>query len=143
MPPIFGSGGAAMAYLKPPAFQRLLFNKLAMRFGFGGSQTLVTTGRKSGKPVSIPVVPVTVRGQKYLVSTRGEAFWVKNLRASGAGELRAKGKVERFQATEVPIAERPPIIEAYRPVAGRVVEGYFKQLPDPADHPVFRLDPLA
>jgi hypothetical protein len=27
-------------------------------------------------------------------------------------------------------------------VAGREVNGYFRQLPDPADHPTFRLDPL-
>jgi hypothetical protein len=29
----------------------------------------------------------------------------------------------------------------YRPLAGKVVEGYWRQLPDDADHPVFALTP--
>ncbi len=129
-----------MAYLKPPAFQRAVFNKLSMKFGLGGAVKLTTTGRKSGAKSSVPVVPVSVDGKRYLVSTRGEAFWVRNLRANPACELHAKGKVERLRVTEIPTAARPPIIAAYRPVAGRVVEGYFKALPDPADHPVFLIE---
>ena len=35
--------------------------------------------------------------------------------------------------------ERPPILDAYREKAGRAVESHFKALPDPADHPVFRI----
>lgn len=37
--------------------------------------------------------------------------------------------------------ERPPVIAAYRALAGKTVEAYWRKLPDPADHPVFRLDP--
>ncbi len=36
---------------------------------------------------------------------------------------------------------RPAIIEAYRSKLGKVVEGYFRDLPDAADHPVFKLSP--
>jgi hypothetical protein len=49
--------------------------------------------------------------------------------------------VEQFRATEVPADERAPVIAAYRAVAGRAVASFFRALPDPADHPVFRLDP--
>jgi hypothetical protein len=38
---------------------------------------------------------------------------------------------------------RSPVITAYVARAGRTVEGYFRTLPDPADHPVFRVEPAA
>jgi hypothetical protein len=129
-----------MAYLRPPAFQRKVFNRLAMRFGIGGSQTLAIRGYRSGEERVVPVIPVEHGGARYVVSARGESYWVKNLRASGTAELRGKGG-GRFRATEVPVEERAPIIEAYRAKAGRTVTGYWKKLPDPADHPVFRLEP--
>ena len=72
------------------------------------------------------------------MSTRGESDWVKNLRAAGGGELRRKGQAEKVRAVELPVEERPPVIAAYRAKAGREVDTYFKKLPDPADHPVFR-----
>ena len=34
-----------------------------------------------------------------------------------------------------------PVIAAYQAFAGRAVASFFVRLPDPADHPVFRLDP--
>jgi hypothetical protein len=47
---------------------------------------------------------------------------------------------QRFRATEIPAAEREPILDTYRSVAGRHVRTYFHELPDPADHPVFRIE---
>jgi hypothetical protein len=44
-------------------------------------------------------------------------------------------------AREIPVEERAPVIAAYRPLAGKVVEGYWKQLPGDADHPTFALTP--
>ncbi|HEY4002179.1 MAG TPA: nitroreductase/quinone reductase family protein [Candidatus Xenobia bacterium] len=129
-----------MAYLKPNAFVKSVFNKLAMMFGIGGAVTLIVKGRKSGTPQSIPVIPVEQGGARYIVSTRGESEWVRNLRATGSCELQVGGKSTTYSATEIPAPERPPIIEAYRKVAGeKVVGGYFATLPDPADHPTFRL----
>ena len=46
-----------------------------------------------------------------------------------------------YVATEVPVEQRGPIIAVYRPLAGKVVEGYWKQMPDDADHPTFALSP--
>jgi hypothetical protein len=65
---------------------------------------------------------------------------VRNARSAGSVELRRGGRGELFAAVEVPVGERGPIIDAYRAKAGRMVEGYWKRLPDPADHPTFRLE---
>lgn len=130
-----------MAYLKPPLMTRRVLNPLAMRFGLGGTATLVVPGRRTGAPLRVPVIPVAHEGARYLVSTRGESDWVRNLRAAGTGELRTKGSAEPFRAVELPVDERPPVLEAYRAKAGRTVGGYFAKLPDPGDHPVFRLEP--
>jgi hypothetical protein len=82
------------------------------------------------------VIPVEHGGVRYLVSPRGEAEWVRNLRAAGGrGQLDAAP----FQASEVPVSERAPILAVYAAVAGRAVTSHFAALPDPADHPVFRL----
>jgi len=88
----------------------------------------------------VPVIPVEYAGARYLVSPRGETDWVRNLRAAGQGELGGRGGSEEFRATEVPVEDRPAIIAAYRAVAGRAVTSLFKALPDPADHPVFRIE---
>ena len=131
-----------MAYLKPPLIVRRVFNPLAMLFGLGGAITLVVPGRTTGEPRRLPVIPVEVNGVRYLVSTRGESDWVRNLRAAGGrGEQRSKALSGAFVATEIPVEQRPDILRAYRRVAGKTVNAYFKKLPDPADHPVFRIDP--
>lgn len=132
-----------MAYLEPPFFVRAVFNPLAMRFGIGGTETLVVPRRRSGMEQRIPVVAVDAHGVTHVVSTRGESDWVKNLRASGACELRGRAGRRRFAAAEVPVEERAPILAAYRIRAGRTVDAYFEKLPDPADHPVFALTPAA
>ena len=126
-----------MAYLKPPWFTAKVFNKLAMATGVGNSETLTLTKRGSKQPQQIPVVVPEVGGVKYLVSTRGESDWVKNVRADPHVKLGDTAYI----ATEIPVEQRAPILAAYRPLAGKVVEGYWRQLPDDADHPVFALAP--
>jgi deazaflavin-dependent oxidoreductase (nitroreductase family) len=130
-----------MAYLKPNAFTRKVFNPVAARFGIGGSTTLVVPRRRTGAAQRIPVIPVEHEGSRYIVSTRGESDWVRNMRAAGGGEIESKGNLEAFRATEVPVEQREPILAAYREKAGKMVDTYWKQLPDPGDHPVFRVDP--
>jgi deazaflavin-dependent oxidoreductase (nitroreductase family) len=130
-----------VAYLKPPLFVRRLFNPLVIRFGFAGAETVVVTGRRSGQPREAPVRPLSYDGARYLVSTYGEADWVRNLRAAGGrGELRRGGTVRAFSASEVPVDERQPIIDAYCKTSSGFVKSYFKKLPDAVDHPVFRIN---
>lgn len=105
----------------------------------GGSETLTVTKRISKQPQRIPVVVPEVGGVKYLVSTRGETEWVRNVRANPdvlVGE-------RTYVAREMPVEQRGPVIAAYRPLAGKVVESYWRQLPSDADHPVFALTPKA
>jgi len=126
-----------MAYLKPPWFVTNVFNRVARLTGIGGSQTLTITRRASGEPQRIPVVVPVVDGVRYLVSTRGESQWVRNVRVNPVIWL---GK-DRYRACEVPVERRAPIIAAYRPLAGKVVDEYWRELPDDVDHPVFALAP--
>jgi len=110
-----------------------------MATGAVHSQTLTVMKRFSKQPQKIPVTPVEVDGVKYLVSTRGEAEWVKNVRVDPNVTLTTKSRTTKYVANETPVANRPPILNAYKSHAGKVVEGYFRKLPDPSDHPVFTL----
>jgi hypothetical protein len=75
------------------------------------------------------------------VSPRGETDWVRNVRAAGGyAELRGPDGAARVRATEIPVAERPPVIAVYQERTGRGSVSHFKALPDPADHPVFRIE---
>jgi hypothetical protein len=56
--------------------------------------------------------------------------------------LARKGKVETFQASEIAVPDRAAIIAAYRKVCGRTMNPCFTKLPDPSDHPVFRVDEI-
>jgi hypothetical protein len=124
-----------MAYRKPNAFTRRVFNPIAMKLGISGTETLSVPGRRTGKTQRVPVIPIELGGARYLVSPRGETDWVRNLRAAGEAELNG----ERFEAVEVPVGERGPILDRYQEVAGRAVASHFKALPGASDHPTFRI----
>ncbi|MCL2535740.1 MAG: nitroreductase/quinone reductase family protein [Nocardiaceae bacterium] len=128
-----------MTYLKPPLFVRQVFNRIALATGISGTEKVTVTRRRSGTPQSVPIIPVDVGGVRYLVSTRGESEWVRNVRATPTVDIGGKRGTVRYTATEVPVAERDPIIAAYRVKAGKTVEGYWQKLPAATDHPVFAL----
>jgi hypothetical protein len=96
---------------------------------------------RSKQPQTIPVTPVDVGGVKYLVSTRGESQWVKNVRVDPIVTLKTRSGTTKYVAHETPVENRQPILIAYKVKAGKVVDGYFRKLPDPADHPIFTLTP--
>ena len=76
--------------------------------------TLEVVGRRSGRPVSFPLVMVVVGGQRYLVSMLGaEVAWVRNLRAANGRALLRHGRTERVRLEEIPVAERGPVLKAY------------------------------
>ena len=130
------------AYIRPGFFLARIVNPINRWLGL--SPLLIVPGRRSGAPRSVPIGrPFEHSGARYLVAGRGETHWVRNLRAAGLGELRIRGAAERFRAVEVEGIERDRIIAAYREKLGRAVNGYFEQIPDPAGHPVFRIEPIA
>src|ERR1700757_2262379 len=110
-----------------------------MATGIADTETLTVTKRDSKEPQKIPVLTVDVDGTKYLVSTRGESQWVKNIRANPDITISNKSGTTGYTAREIPEQDRQRILTAYREKAGRTVEGYFRKLPHDADHPVFAL----
>ena len=76
--------------------------------------TLEVTGRKSGRPVSLPVVVAIVDGEGYLVSMLGEHVqWVHNVRAASGRAVLKSGRREEVHLEEVPTNRRAPILKAY------------------------------
>jgi deazaflavin-dependent oxidoreductase (nitroreductase family) len=130
-----------MAYLKPPPIETRFFNKLAMHSTLWDVHTLEVARRNAVDPQRVPVIPLEFDGSLFVVSTRGESDWVKNVRAAGIVRLGQRGNFETYDATEVPEDERADILKAYRKKAGREVNGYWKRLPGDPDHPTFKLTP--
>lgn len=104
-------------YQKPGAIDRVFngFMALLARLGISvvGSRVLAVRGRKSGAWRTVPVNLLEHAGSTYLVAPRGETEWVRNLRASGEGELRLGSRRASFRATEVGDADKTPILRAY------------------------------
>lgn len=76
--------------------------------------TLEVVGRRSGRPISFPLVMARVEGERYLVSMLGEdAGWVKNLRAAEGRAVLRHGRSERVRLEDVPVERRAPILRAY------------------------------
>lgn len=130
-------------YLKPPWMQRHVGNRLAPFFRRSLISKLSVRGRRSGRWQTVPVAVLEHAGERYLVSYRGESDWARNLRASRAGRLSKQGRVEEIAVVEVPVPERAPLLDAYRARFGKLptVAGVLDALPDPADHPIFRITP--
>jgi deazaflavin-dependent oxidoreductase (nitroreductase family) len=125
------------AYLKPGFVVSRLVNPPVMRLGL--ATTLAVRGRKSGAWRTAPVNVLELEGERYLVAPRGETQWVRNLRAAGGGELRRRSRSEAFTAVELFGDERRRAVEAYKQRWGSQVKAQFETLPNPDDHPVFRV----
>ncbi|GAB7039047.1 MULTISPECIES: nitroreductase family deazaflavin-dependent oxidoreductase [Catenuloplanes] len=104
---------------RPGRLARWLNRLDAAQYGAGllsprRAVTLEVTGRRTGRPISVPVVVATLGEERYLVSMLGErANWVHNVRASGGRAVLRRGRREPVLLTEVPAAERPPILRRY------------------------------
>jgi deazaflavin-dependent oxidoreductase (nitroreductase family) len=141
-------------YVRPGWFTQHIFNPLVAmitRTGFSvwGSRELRVRGRKSGEWRATPVNLLTYEDDRYLVAPRGTTQWVRNLRVAKQGELRVGRRVEPFEATEIPDADKPPILRAYlgrwKAEVGIFFGGVSAKSPEEdlrriaADHPVFRI----
>lgn len=105
-------------------------------------------GRKSGQPRKHAVNTVEVEGQRYLVSTRGNAEWVRNARAAnGEAAIIRRGR-HGVRLEELLVDQRAPMIQAYLKENISQVRAFFAVGPDAPieefqriapDHPVFRV----
>jgi deazaflavin-dependent oxidoreductase (nitroreductase family) len=105
-------------YIRPDWFTEHVFNRCVQGLtkigvSVAGSRVLRVRGRKSGEWRSNPVNLLTIDGQHYLVAPRGTTQWVRNLRASGTGELRLGRRVDAFRGVEVADADKIPMLREY------------------------------
>lgn len=130
-----------MQYLRPPWGARVVGNRMARIFARGVLSVLAVRGRRSGRWREVPVAVLEHEGQRYLVAAYGNTEWSRNLRAAGTARLTRRGRTEEFDAVEVPVEHRQPLLEAYLERFGRYpnVAPSFRALPDPADHPTYRI----
>jgi deazaflavin-dependent oxidoreductase (nitroreductase family) len=145
----------AERYVVPNWFTRNVFNRAvagSTRLGISvwGSRILEVRGRKSGEPRRTPVNMLTFDGATYLVAPRGHTHWVRNLRVAGEGDLLLGRRRQHFVASEVPDAEKEPILRAYlerwKWEVGQFFGGVGADSPSEElqriapDHPIFRIE---
>jgi deazaflavin-dependent oxidoreductase (nitroreductase family) len=141
-------------YVTPGWFTRRVFNPtvaFATRHGISlmGSRVLSVPGRTTGIPRSTVVNLLTVDDERFLVAPRGHTQWVRNLRAAGGAELRVGRRVESVTSSEMPDADKLPVLREYLRrwawEVGQFFEGIDKDSSDEdlaavaSDFPVFRL----
>lgn len=144
-------------YNRPDPITRHLLNPVVAgltRMGISvmGSRVLEVTGRRSGLARRVPVNLLRLDGHDYLVAPRGQAEWVRNVRAANGRLALLKGRRRQSaQATELDDADKPVILRAYLRRWKFEVGMFFDGVgPDSTDeqllaiagrHPVFRLAP--
>jgi len=65
--------------------------------------TLEVQGRRSGRKIALPLVMVSIAGERYLVSMLGaDVNWVRNVRAAGGRVTLRHGRREEVHLEEVP-----------------------------------------
>lgn len=141
-------------YIEPRRFEVPVHRAVAWlaRHGVGlfGAAELSVPGRSSGALRRVPVNPLALDGGHYLVSARGNAQWVRNLRAAGGGQLSKGRRTRPFIATELPEGEeKAAVLRAYLKRWGWEVGPFFDGVTaTSADaelariapvHPVFRI----
>jgi deazaflavin-dependent oxidoreductase (nitroreductase family) len=129
------------AYLPPPWGQRHIANRLVPIFRKDIVSRLSVRGRKSGRWHTVPVAVLAHDGERYLVSYRGFSDWALNLAAAKRARLQTKEGLEEIAVDEVPVGERGVLLEVYGREFARMptVSAVLEALPDPADHPIFRI----
>jgi deazaflavin-dependent oxidoreductase (nitroreductase family) len=128
-------------YRRPPWAARVIGGRMARLFKPSVVSVLEVPGRVTGRPRSTPVAVLDYDGAEYLVAAYGDTEWSRNLRASGRGRLRRKGRVDDITAEEVPAERLPELVAEYRRRFDTLptVASTFGKLPDPAHHPAFRI----
>jgi hypothetical protein len=107
---------------RPNRLARLMnrYTVLIARWGLSSSGlvSLEVVGRRSGRTVALPLVPVELAGERYLVCMLGpDANWVRNVRAADGAAVLRHGRREVVRLVEVPVRQRVPIIRRYLDLA--------------------------
>jgi deazaflavin-dependent oxidoreductase (nitroreductase family) len=102
----------------PPRWLRIanrviIFLQRRLGLSLGTMHLLTVPGRRTGRPRTTPVSPLTVNGHRYVIGGYAKGDWVRNARAAGAGELARGRRRERVRLVELPEAERAPVLRAF------------------------------
>jgi deazaflavin-dependent oxidoreductase (nitroreductase family) len=123
------------------------FVSVLARAGVGPIHLLTMRGSKSGRPHTIPVVPVDYDGKRWLVAPYGAVGWVHNARAAGQVSLRYGRGTQEYATREVSADEAGPVLKRYVAIATKT-RARFEATHDSAvedfvaeadRHPVFEL----
>jgi deazaflavin-dependent oxidoreductase (nitroreductase family) len=123
--------------------------RLALSVGLtAGRYALLTVpGRRSGRPVSTPIIVLARPDGRWLVSPYGERAWVKNARAAGRVTLSRGRHRETVAVQEVGPDEAAPVLKEYLATTP-LTRPFFDVAPnaplaafarEAPRHPVFRL----
>jgi deazaflavin-dependent oxidoreductase (nitroreductase family) len=93
-----------------------------------GSRVLSVRGRKSGLPRETVVNLLDLDQRRFLVAPRGHTQWARNLRAAGTAQLRVGRRVETITASELPDADKLPVLREYLRRWGWEVGQFFEGL---------------
>jgi len=148
------------ARIRPPWWLKYVnkvmigMQKLGIPMGDNGPVILVVRGRKSGKPRSTPITPMTVEGKRYVLGGLPGSDWAANLRAAGEAELKQGKTSQRVHVVELPPDEARPLLRLF-PVEVPTGVSFMKNAglitgPNPDEYealagrcPVFRFDPVS
>ncbi|MGV0815852.1 nitroreductase family deazaflavin-dependent oxidoreductase [Mycolicibacterium boenickei] len=144
--------------IRPPWWLKYV-NKVMIglnKLGVGGDKgpvVLTVPGRKSGKPRSTPVTPMTVDGHRYVVGGLPGGDWAANARAAGEATVHQGRRDHRVRVVEIPAEQARPLLRQF-PVLVPTGVGFMRNAglvtgPNPDEFealagrcPVFRLDPM-
>lgn len=100
-------------WLKPANKIFIQMSRLGMSFGGESPVVLTVPGRKSGKPRSTPITPMTVDGKRYVVGGFPGADWVQNVRAASEVTLTRGRRRERARMVELSPEDARPVLRVY------------------------------
>jgi deazaflavin-dependent oxidoreductase (nitroreductase family) len=106
-----------------PGWSARISNRLsaiafAAGIGPGHAATVEVRGRKTGRPISFPVVVADYRGERYLVAMLGQKTkWVRNLRADEHAVLLMRRRRENISLVEDFSDDRAAILRRYLDLA--------------------------
>lgn len=145
----------AVHYRRPGWLTRNVLNRVVAwltRRGVSiwGSRVIEVKGRRSGLPRQVPVNLLSIDGTHYLVAPRGNAEWVRNVRAAGGHlDLLLGRSREHRVATELADGDKADILRPYlrrwKAEVGAFFDGAHADSSDAElqriapRHPVFRL----
>lgn len=127
------------------------FVRVLARIGVGPMHLLTTRGSKTGRPHTVPVVPVDHDQKQWLVAPYGAVEWVHNGRRSPHVQLRYGRSTREYDVREASATEAGPVLKRYVAVAKKT-RAQFAAPPDAPviafaaeayRHPVFELIPAA